>query len=125
MQQSLNYIASEVHANYGPLFYPNSDEIKDSHRAKLALKFAYLENSVFATKDYMVGHSFTIADSYLWIVLSWSGYVGVDYSAFPKLTAFFQRVSALPGVVAAQAKMAESPKSIGASDYSSCYCNFS
>ena len=40
---TLNYLASEVHASYGPLFGPGSDEFKAAQRTKLATKFKFVE----------------------------------------------------------------------------------
>ena len=106
---ALNYVASEVHANFGPLFNPtNSDDIKAAHKAALAKKFEYLSGLV-ESKPFVTGDSFTIADSYLYIVLSWCGYVGVDISAFPKLVEYSDRVKALSNVAGAHERMASSP----------------
>jgi hypothetical protein len=43
----------------------------------------------------------------MYIVLSWSGYVGVEFTAekYPKVKAFYDRVVAHPGVVAGYAAM--------------------
>jgi len=106
---ALNYVASEVHANFGPLFNPsNSAEIKDKSKENLAKKFTYLE-SVFDKTKFLTGDSFTIADSYLYIVLSWCGYVGVDMSSAPKVQAYFDAVKSLPNVAAAHERIATNP----------------
>ena len=62
-------------------------------------------------KKFLVGDAFTIADAYLYIVLSWAGYVGVDTAAFPAVKAYFDGIAALDFVKAAHAKMAEKPAS--------------
>eukprot|EP00599_Poterioochromonas_sp_BG-1_P009409 CAMPEP_0173152726 /NCGR_PEP_ID=MMETSP1105-20130129/12416_1 /TAXON_ID=2985 /ORGANISM="Ochromonas sp., Strain BG-1" /LENGTH=206 /DNA_ID=CAMNT_0014068485 /DNA_START=68 /DNA_END=688 /DNA_ORIENTATION=+ len=112
VQNALNYIASEVHPSIGGLFYPNSEEIKDSIRARGQQKLTYLENNLIADRQFLVGNSFTIADSYLYIVLSWSGYVGVDLTPFPRVKAYFERIGNLPVVKEAHARIAENPSTV-------------
>ena len=102
----LNYVASEVHANFGPLFYPNSDEIKAKAKENLAKKFEHLVK-VFESKPFLAGDSLSIADLYLYIVLSWVGYVGVELPA--PLTAWYEKVKALPEVAAGHERMGTSP----------------
>jgi glutathione S-transferase len=102
VQNSLNYLASELHACYGPLFGPGSDEFKTAQKAKVATKYAFVEKSLpQAQKDAPID----IASLYLYVIQSWSGYVGVDLAAFPGVQAFAARVAAHPTVVAAHAEM--------------------
>jgi glutathione S-transferase len=112
VQNALNYIASEVHPSIGGLFYPNTDEIKDHIKSKAAAKLTYLNDTYIANKKFVVGDSFTIADSYLYIVLSWAPYVGVDLTPYPKVKAYFDGIAALPNVQAAHQRMATNPSSI-------------
>ena len=112
VQNALNYIASEVHPNIGGLFFPNADHIKDFIKTKGHAKLTYLENTFIADKHFLVGDSFTIADSYLYIVLSWAPYVGVDLAPFPKVKAYFDRIGGLENVKAAHARMATNPSSV-------------
>jgi glutathione S-transferase len=80
---------------------------------RAASKLAYLNDNVFNDgKQFMVGDKFTIADSYLYIVLSWAQYVGVDTAPYPNVIAFSERVAALPFVQAAHARMASNPSSV-------------
>jgi glutathione S-transferase len=112
VQNTLNYIASEVHPSIGHLFYPNSDAIKDYIKSKAATKLTYLENTLIGDKKFVVGDSFTIADSYLYISLSWTAYVGIDLAPYPKVKAYFDGIGALENVKAAHARMAENPATV-------------
>ena len=112
VQNTLNYIASEVHPSIGHLFYPNSDAIKEYIKGKAAAKLTYLENTLIGDKKFVVGDSFTIADSYLYIVLSWTAYVGVDLTPFPKVKTYFDNIGTLENVKAAHARMAENPATV-------------
>lgn len=94
----LAYISSEVHKNYSPLFNPNAtDDMKASAKANLARRLGFIEERL-GDKPYLTGNDFTVADAYLYVVMSWSPRVGVDLSAFPKLRAFSERVHARPAV---------------------------
>ena len=63
LQNTLNYLASEVHASYGPLFGPGSDEFKAAQKAKLATKFKYVDEQLLGSKPYLLGAEFTVADA--------------------------------------------------------------
>ena len=65
-------------AGFGPLFGPFvNDEAKAKQHEKLAKKLTYINDHMVKGKKFLVGDSFTVADSYLYIVLSWGQYVGV------------------------------------------------
>lgn len=103
LQEWLAYINSEVHKTYGGFFNPAATpEQKEALKPVLARRLAYVEQHL-AKHDWLVGDSFSVADAYLYVVVNWSGYVGVDLSPFPKLQAFQARVAQRPAVQAAQA----------------------
>ena len=113
IQVALNYTASEVHAAFGPLFGPTTPEQKEAQIEKLNKKFAYISEHLLAggKNSYLVGGKFSIADAYLYIVLGWGRWVGVDLSPHPAVKAYWEHIDQLPQVVAAHAKMATSPSS--------------
>ena len=97
----LNYIATEVHKQYGPLFYPDTpDATKDKQRATLAKRFDLLVTTL-AKQPYLTGESFTVADAYLFTVVNWSGMLKFDLSRWPALQQFQKRVAERPKVHAA------------------------
>jgi len=69
----------------------------------------YLNDTYLVNKKFLVGDSFSIADAYLYIVLSWSGYVKVDLSPFPVVVEYFNYIGNLSNVVEAKARIATSP----------------
>lgn len=108
----LNYLGSEVHTAYAPLFYGIEGEARVAQYKKIDTKLEYLQKHVLnGGKKYVVGDKFTIADSYLYVILSWGAHVGVDLSRFPDLVAYHAAISALPFVVKAHALMATGPSS--------------
>jgi glutathione S-transferase len=101
LMEILNFITSEVHKGYSPLFNPKiSADWKASALANLGKKFDWL--SVFLdNKTFLTGSAFTVADAYLFTVLRWSEHVGVDLAKWPALLAYRARVAERPMVQAA------------------------
>ena len=98
LQETLNYIASEVHKGIGQLFNKTMpDDFKEAVKKGLAAKqFPFIEKAL-AGKDYLMG-DFTVADGYLFTVLNWTKFHNIDLSAFPNITAYMKRVAARPAV---------------------------
>jgi glutathione S-transferase len=97
----LNYIASEVHKGFSPLFNPKaSADWRATASAALGTKFDWLSKHLEG-KTYLMGDAFTIADGYLFTVLSWAPRVGIDLVKWPVLTAYLARVGHRPKVQAA------------------------
>jgi glutathione S-transferase len=98
----LSYINGEVHKNFGALFNPNApDATKLQARANLDRRLGYIEDRL-GDGAYLMGSDFTVADAYLYVVLSWREKLGVDIGKFPKLTALYERIRARPAVQAAR-----------------------
>jgi glutathione S-transferase len=84
--QLLNYVASELHASVGTLFSQTiTPEIRAFAEGNYRKKLAFANENVIAGKDYLLGDKFSIADSYFYIVLTWSPYVKIDLAEFPNL----------------------------------------
>jgi glutathione S-transferase len=97
----LNYIASEVHKGFSPLFNPKaSSDWKASAKAALRTKFDWL-NGFLGAKTYLLGDTFTIADAYLFTVLRWTAKIDIDLGQWPVLAAYEARVGGRPQVQAA------------------------
>jgi glutathione S-transferase len=94
----LNYITSEIHKTFSPLFNPAAnDAVKAYATQMLEKKFDWL-NQQLTGKQYLTGDQFTIADAYLFVVTNWSNFVGIDLGRWPALKAFQDRVAARPKV---------------------------
>ena len=101
LQEWLNFITTELHKGFSPLFNPAMpEEAKAVFRAKLIERFTWLDAQL-AGKQFLMGEQFTVADGYLFTVANWGGHVGVDLSGLPTLSAYRARVAARPAVVAA------------------------
>jgi glutathione S-transferase len=71
--------------------------MKEGARAKLSKHFDALEQ-VVAKQDYLTGAQFTVADAYLFTVLGWVKFSGLELAKWPALTAYADRVSKRPAV---------------------------
>ena len=97
----LNFIGTELHKSFGPLFKPGTPEdYKPSVRAALRQRFEWVEQQL-AGKQYLMGEQFTVADAYLFTVSGWGKFVGLDLSDLPNLQAYLGRVGSRPAVQAA------------------------
>jgi glutathione S-transferase len=98
LMELLNYIAAELHKTFSPLFNPTTPaDWRTSTLANLDTKFHWL-NNYLGNKTYLMGDTFTVADAYLFTVLSWSSHVGVDLAKYHVLTAYLARVGHRPKV---------------------------
>lgn len=92
LQSWLNFLGTEIHKNYSPLFNPeSSDDVKRMALSNLAKRYDYL-NQELGQRDYVFGSSFTVADAYLFVVTNWAGMVKFDLSKYPNVEAFQKRI---------------------------------
>ena len=104
LQEWLTYINSEVHKSFGPMFSPVlADDAKAFFKDRVMGKFKYIDGAL-AGNDYLMGKQFTVADGYLFTMLSWAERMKFDLSALPNLLAYKARVGARPAVQAALTK---------------------
>lgn len=100
----LNFIGSEVHKSFGPLFSPVlADDAKAFFKDRVMGKFKYLDGAL-AGHDYLMGKQFTVADGYLFTMLCWADRMKFDLSSMPNLVAYRDRVAARPKVMEALTK---------------------
>ena len=94
----LNFIATELHKGFGPLWNPaSSEEAKQGARDMLAKKFDYAEKTLGAG-PFVMGQQLTIADPYLFVMLGWTGHHGIDLQRWPGLVAYAERMRERPAV---------------------------
>lgn len=99
----LNFIATELHKGFTPLFKPNTpNEYKALVREQLEQKFAYL-NDELSGKQWLMGLRFTIADAYLFTVARWGYGMGLNLAGLSHLKEFMARMQNRPAVAAALA----------------------
>jgi|SRR5436309_10699409 len=98
LMEWLNFITSELHKQFGPTFAPNTPaEYKQILKDKIAGRYDWLSGELKG-KDYLMGKQFTVADAYLYTILRWTGFVGLDLARWPVLAAYAARVESRPKV---------------------------
>jgi glutathione S-transferase len=94
----LAFVNGEVHKQVSPLFRPTtSEEAKAAAREYVLMRLGFVEKAL-ADKPFLTGTNFTVADAYLYVILSWRERIALDISAYAKLTAFYERCRARPSV---------------------------
>ncbi|MEZ5565655.1 MAG: glutathione transferase GstA [Gammaproteobacteria bacterium] len=102
LMEWLNFITSELHKGFGPLLRPGaSEDAKATSRDRLGQRLAYVANHL-ASRQYLVGDHFTVADAYLYTVLTWTRPAGIDLSSWPVLAAYRERIQQRTAVMAAR-----------------------
>jgi len=102
LQEQLNFIASELHNAFTPLF---SDTALESEKAaapaRIARRFDNVEAMLADGRPHLLGDDFSVADIYLFVVVSWTKPTGIGLERWPHLRAHYDRMAARPAVQAA------------------------
>lgn len=92
LQSWLNFISTELHKAFGSFFRPDTpDATKEASRQMLSKRFAYVADEL-RDKDYVMGAEFTVADAYLFTILSWHAHANLDLAKWPALHAYVERI---------------------------------
>ena len=101
LQEWLNFIGTEIHKGFGPLFNPATPaEYKAMCKDKLGQRLQWT-NDQLQDGAFLMGEQFTVADSYLFTVTNWAKPMGIDLSHLDQLVAYRQRIGERPAVIAA------------------------
>ncbi|MDO9403692.1 MAG: glutathione transferase GstA [Polaromonas sp.] len=101
LQSWLNFIGTELHKTFSPLFNPAiSEDFKAATKDKVLSRLKWVDGEL-AGKQYLMGDAFSVADPYLFTVTNWAPRVGLDISGFANIAAFRDRMAARPAVQAA------------------------
>ncbi|MGF1630261.1 MAG: glutathione transferase GstA [Kiloniellaceae bacterium] len=102
LQEHLNYVSSELHKAFSPLFNPKSSEAdKAAARTNVTEKLDLVEKLLSDGRSYLVGDGFTVADAYLFVVVNWTLPTGIGLDNWPHVAAFHQRIVGRASVQAA------------------------
>lgn len=104
LQEHLNFIASEIHKAFTPLFRPDSsEEMKAAAKANVRRRLSQMEQQLADGRAYLMGADFSVADAYLFTVASWTTPMGIGLDDWPHLQALVARIKERPSVRAAMA----------------------
>lgn len=97
-EEWLSFIASEIHKTFGPLFRKDlPDEERKLVMEKIAKRFTYV-NEYLEGKQFLMGEAFTVADGYLFTILTWTKPAGIDLAAYPNIAGYMERIRVRPAV---------------------------
>ncbi len=99
LQEWLNYLATEIHKPYWPLFHGPEEE-KAGSAERLGQQLRWVEKTL-GSRSFLMGETFTVADAYLLTMLNWMRPAGLDPGRWPGLKAYRARLSERPSVRAA------------------------
>ena len=98
LQEWLTFIGMELHRGFSPLFNAAMpEEAKKIFRDRLAGRFKWVDGQL-ASKEYLLGEHFSVADGYLFAVCRWAKPLNVDLSPYSNVLAYIARVEARPAV---------------------------
>jgi glutathione S-transferase len=97
----LAFINSEIHKNFSPMFNKDAPEAaREFALGMLTKRLEYVQRAL-GSKTFLLGEQFTVADCYLYTVLSWTPYVKLDLGKWPELKRYVDRIHARPHVLEA------------------------
>jgi glutathione S-transferase len=103
LQEWLNFISTELHKQFSPLFAPTLPEGQRAQALKkIRRRVAHVEQTL-AERPFLLGEDFTVADIYLFVVLRWRRRARVDISSYSRVDAYLARIAERPHVAAAVA----------------------
>lgn len=96
-----NFLTSELHKSFSPLFNPDVDAAgKAVFSATLRKKFKWID-SCLSKVQHLTGPDFTVADAYLFAIAGWSKFVNLDIADLKHLQRALKQTSERPAVQAA------------------------
>ena len=99
LQEWLNFISTELHKSFGPLFNPATPEdYKPIAKDTITKRFAFVDQHLAKRGPFLLGGQFSVADAYLFVMTFWANYLKMDLSSWPHLKMYSERVAARPHV---------------------------
>jgi len=102
LQSWLNFISTELHKQFSPMFNKAvPEDYKSMVKEKMFTRFDVI-NDHLSKNQFIMGETFTAPDAYLYTVLNWAKFFGIDFAAkWPAIKSFLERVAARPSAQAA------------------------
>jgi glutathione S-transferase len=101
VQSWLGFIGSELHVGaFTVLLRPTApDGAKAFARERLVERLSYLDTHLKG-REFLQG-KFSVADAYLFVMLTWARYLALDFAPYPALSAYRERLQTRPSVARA------------------------
>jgi len=95
--EMVNFITTELHKSFAPLFKPNAgEETKRFYRDVIRERLDYAEKRI-GEGPFLFGETLTIADPYLFVISGWTDKL-IGLTNWPNLTAFREHMLRRPSV---------------------------
>jgi glutathione S-transferase len=104
LMEWLNFLGTEVHKPYWPLFHDGAEIENTKAREKLGHSFSWVQEQLGERPFLPLGPGeprFSVADAYLFVVLGWTKPAGLDLTRWPQLAEYRKRLRERPAVAAA------------------------
>jgi glutathione S-transferase len=103
LQEWLNFISTELHKTFSPLFSPSTPEdYKRQLKEKIVSRLSHVDQTLGRHgKPWLLGEHFSVADAYLFVVTSWARNMGIDIEGLANVGQYMGRVRERPAVAAA------------------------
>lgn len=95
LMEWLTFINGEIHKPFGVLFNSKNEEAKSEAKKNIKKRFDYV-NRQLEGKQFLMGQTFTVADAYMFVMLTWAKSRRFDTSS--NLAAYFDRLSKRPAI---------------------------
>ncbi len=98
LQSWLTFIGTELHKSCGVFFNPAAqDDWRASATAMINKRLSYVD-TYLAGNDYLLGEHYSVADAYLFTVLSWLPHLHIDMQQWENLARYYHSVAGRPAV---------------------------
>ena len=95
--EMVNFITTELHKSFAPLFKPNAgEETKRFYRDVIRERLDYAEKRI-GEGPFLFGETLTIADPYLFVISGWTDKL-IGLTNWPNLSAFREHMLRRPSV---------------------------
>jgi glutathione S-transferase len=98
LQQWLNFISTEIHKSFSPLFNPLAPEAVKQLAIDILMTRLETVAELLSLQPFLLGDNYSVADAYLFVTLSWGQYVNLDISRWPSLARYADKISERPAV---------------------------
>ncbi|MBX3709152.1 MAG: glutathione transferase GstA [Gammaproteobacteria bacterium] len=86
----LNFITTELHTGFGPLFNPNfPQEVKDNIIVPILKRKLGFVNNQLEHNKFILGEYFTLPDAYLFVMMTWAIHFKLNITEWPHLSRYF------------------------------------
>jgi glutathione S-transferase len=94
----LNFIATELHKGFLPLFHQEFGPQGREAAIKLLTRRFELLSGYLADRSFLMGDRFTLLDAYAYVTLTWTRMHKIDLGRWPSLVSYMERIESRPAV---------------------------